>query len=313
MAGPEIVFARAAGADGAFDVDAVRAIEQAAAVAHGHAVLGDAVWRDLAEPQADSAGFFARSPEGGHLGYVHVARADAFAVPHWIVGLVCQPRTGDRTAAPALLGAAQRWVADHGGGRVVAWQFDPTEHDDAVLCEAGFAPARDLHEMRVCLPLPEAPAWPEGVEVRAFRPGVDDAAWLEVNNRAFADHPEQGGWTAATLVRRTGEAWFDPGLFVMAFDAGTLVGFNWLKVHEADTDGPRRGEIYVIGTDPAAQGRGLGRALALEGLARVAVRGITTAMLFVAAENRTAIALYRSLGFHLHRIDRAYEREVPPA
>lgn len=315
MAGPEIVAARAAATPGGpgsgrFDVDAVRAIEHAAGVVHGHAVLGEAVWRDLADPQPDSAGFFARSPQGGHLGYVHVSRSDSFAAPHWSIGLVRQPRIGDETAALALLDTACRYVATHGGGRLVLWQFDPTPADDAIATGAGFRATRDLLQMRVELPLATTARWPEGISVRAFEPGRDDSAWLDVNNRAFRNHPEQGGWIEATLARRLAEPWFDPSLFLVAFDATGLVGFDWLKVHGATGDEPRIGEIFVIGVDPRAQGSGLGRSLAVAGLERLANRGIGTGMLFVAAENTGALALYRSLGFTVHRVDRAYEREV---
>ena len=74
--------------------------------------------------------------------------------------------------------------------------------------------------------------------------------------------------------------------------------------------GGHSGQIFVIGVDPRMQGTGLGRALALAGLDLVHQRGIDTGMLFCAADNAPALKLYRSLGFTVHRLDRAYERDV---
>ena len=99
---------------------------------------------------------------------------------------------------------------------------------------------------------------PDGVGLRTFRPGTDDAAWLRVNNRAFENHPDQGGWVEAVLARRMAEPWFDPAGFLLAWRGDELAGFCWTKVHE---EPERLGEIFVIGVDPDAQGIGLGRAL----------------------------------------------------
>jgi mycothiol synthase len=151
------------------------------------------------------------------------------------------------------------------------------------------------------------------VEVRPFVPGQDDEAWLTVNNRAFTDHPEQGGWVKATLERRMAEPWFDPKGFLLAFDADGLAGYCWTKVHPATDADPELGEIFVIGVDPSRQGSGLGKALVVAGLSSLAERGIRTGMLFVDGDNESALRLYESLGFTTHRRDRAYEREVAPA
>ena len=89
------------------------------------------------------------------------------------------------------------------------------------LARAGFEPARDLYEMRVSLPLAEEPKWPGGITVRDFEPGTRRSRLARVNNRAFENHPEQGAWIEATLERRLAEDWFDPSLFVLAFDDAT--------------------------------------------------------------------------------------------
>jgi mycothiol synthase len=286
----------------------VARIDDRVRAADGHAALGDAAWLDLEHPTADSAGFLVDD-----RAYAHVAPSDNDAPGQWALGLAIAPDARSDGTRRALVAAAVRHVAARGGGRIVLWVLGARADDDTDLSAAGLHPARDLFEMRVDLPIDARPEWPEGVGVRAFEPGRDEAAWLEVNNRAFAGHAEQGGWTAATLARRTAEPWFDSALFLLAIDADGVVGFNWIKIHEADDRDPRRGEIYVIGVDPRAQGTGLGRALAVAGLNAAHDRGIGTGMLFCAAENAPALKLYESLGFHVHRVDRAYECEVPAA
>ena len=288
------------------DVEAqIARIDADVCATDGFGALGDAIWLDLEHPGADSAGFLVDG-----RAYGHIARRDNAAPDQWALGLaVVLDARADGTRR-ALVDAAIRHVAAHGGGRVVLWVFGANADDDADLATVGLRPARDLFEMRVTLPVDRRPQWPESVNVRRFEVGVDEAAWLEVNNRAFAGHAEQGGWTTTTLARRTAEPWFDPGLFLLADDPDGLAGFIWMKVHAADDRNPSLGEIYVVGVDTRAQGTGLGRALAIAGLEVVNARGIDTGMLFCAADNTPALKLYTSLGFTVHRVDRAYECEV---
>jgi mycothiol synthase len=282
-------------------------IEAAATGATGHASLGEATWRDLDVAPPESAGFLVDG-----AAYAHVARSDNFSPRHWVLGLTVDPAVGDgeaRDLRGALVDAALAHVRAHGGGRVVHWQLGATGAADPALAQAGFEPDRELYEMRVPLPVAARPSVPEGIEVRTFAPG-DERAWLDVNNRAFANHPEQGDWVEATLARRMTEPWFDPTLFFLAFDRDGLAGFNWMKIHDAHGRDPSLGEIFVIGVDPRVHARGLGRALAIIGLDAVHRRGIETGSLFCAADNVPALRLYRSLGFAVHRVDRAYVREV---
>jgi mycothiol synthase len=214
----------------------------------------------------------------------------------------------DKASQVALLQAVLHHVGTHGGGRVVYWLLDASD-DEQALTRLGFRADRELHEMHVPLPLAQQPKLPTGVSVRTFEPGRDEAAWLAVNNRAFANHDEQGGWIEETLRRRMNESWFDSTIFFLASDVDGLVGFNWMKIHTNER-GDQLGEIFVIGVDPRFQGGGLGRALAIIGLDAAADRGVHTGSLFVAAENAGAHHLYESLGFTVHRVDRAYETEI---
>ncbi len=147
----------------------------------------------------------------------------------------------------------------------------------------------------------------EGVRITTYSGPDDDAELLRVNNAAFAWHPEQSGWTDADIAERRSEPWFDPAGLFMAIDerSGKLLGFHWTKVHSEDL-----GEVYVVGVDPAAQGRGLGATLTLAGLHHLAERlsesEQATVMLYVEADNSAAVKTYQRLGFDVFSVDAAY-------
>jgi mycothiol synthase len=169
----------------------------------------------------------------------------------------------------------------------------------------GYERRRTLYQLRRSLAdLPAAPGLHAGITVRPFRPGVDEGAWLAVNSRAFATHPEQGGMTEADLLAREAEPWFDPAGFLLAERDGRVLGFHWTKIH---ADG--MGEVYVLGVDPDAQGLRLGPALLGLGLRSLAERGCAEVLLYVDADNTTALRLYSRLGFTEH--DRSEQWHTP--
>jgi mycothiol synthase len=220
------------------------------------------------------------------------------------------PRTWVVYSDADALGNALAEVAAGGGGPVRWFVTDPTAADEAAAERHGLTAERDLLQLRRALPL-DPPAPTPSVAVRPFVPGQDEAAWVEVNNRAFADHPEQGGWSVADVIEREREPWFDPAGFLLHHDddSGDLAGFVWTKVH-SDVE-PALGEIYVIGVDPKFQGRKLGRALTVLGLDWLhRERGIDHGMLYVDATNAPALAMYSNLGFTVAHRDRAYLGEV---
>ncbi|MGN9893033.1 mycothiol synthase [Micromonospora sp. L31] len=248
----------------------------------------------LRDPEAPAVHLTARATDGTLTGYAHVDTSDPAAG----VGaeLAVHPAYRRRGTGRALA----RGVLAAASGPVRAWAHGDHPSAAALAVDLGFTRARVLWQLRRSLAaaLP-APRLPDGVVLRAFRPGADDEAWLALNTRAFAAHPEQGRWTPADLRARLAEPWFDPAGFLLAVEeaSGRLLGFHWTKVHERPGSA-RIGEVYVLGVDPAAHGGGLGRALTTAGLAHLRdARGLDRVMLYVDESNSSAVALYERIGF----------------
>ncbi|KWT62813.1 mycothiol synthase [Streptomyces albus subsp. albus] len=199
-------------------------------------------------------------------------------------------------------------LLEQSGRRLRVWAHGGHSAARHLAQTLGMTLFRELRQMRrplANLDLAE-PVLPEGVTVRTFQPGTDDAAWLEANAAAFAHHPEQGSLTQRDLDDRKSEPWFDPKGFFLAERGGRLIGFHWTKVHSEEG----LGEVYVVGVRPDAQGGGLGKALTAIGLRHLAAQGVPTAMLYVDADNGPAVSVYERLGFTTHETDLMYRTET---
>jgi mycothiol synthase len=197
------------------------------------------------------------------------------------------------------------------GATSIVVEAEPAPDDFAGVVEsAGFEPTRTTLQLRRPLPVePAARGRAPDIVTRVFEAGRDDEAWLAVNNRAFAWHPDQSDQTVDDLRRHEAEPWFRAdGFLLHESDDGHLDGFCWTKIH-AQAD-PPLGEIYVIGVDPSAHGQGLGRALALAGLDWLHDHGLDHAMLYVEGDNTPAVGLYASMGFVAHHSHRWWRRTL---
>lgn len=312
------------------------------------------------------------------VGYAHLDPTDAVAGS--AAELVVHPAYRGRNFGRMLVEAAGEQTPD---GRLRLWAHGDHPAARRLAESMGFRVVRRLEQLRRSLysPLPGLHL-PETVRIRAFRPGEDDRAWLELNARAFAGHPEQGSWTTLDLSARMHESWFDPEGFLIAEEDGPdgprMVAFHWTKIHGGDASTPHVhltaddpgpgvagpgvagsgvagpgvagpgvagpvaagrdgtdpdragsdggatakgmvpahghepiGEVYVVGVDPAHQGRGLGRSITVAGLRWLRARGLPQAMLYVEADNEPALAVYRSLGFTHWDTDVMFYRSAP--
>ena len=242
-------------------------------------------------------------------GYAHLDVTDPVAGSS--AELVVHPSARRQGTGRRLVEELVRQAPD---GRLRLWAHG--EHPAAAhLAGAlGFARSRVLWQMRRPL-TGELPSYalPEGVALRPFRVGQDEQEWTALNARAFADHPDQGRWGVEEVLLREQEPWFDPEGFLLAEQDGRLVGFHWTKVHGSDPGSgghPHEpvGEVYVVGVDPAEQGRGLGPALTLAGLHSLRERGLDSVLLYVDESNHAAVRVYERLGFTRSATDVCWSR-----
>ncbi len=272
------------------DLRGIETISAAAAAADGAEPLDEGAWRRL-RSHADQLSVTVEGDAGfsivdGDLLHLVVAPA------HRKQGV------GGRLAELALAGSDHAWQA---------WSHGDHPAAAALAARFGFERTRALWVMRRSLAgwTYDAPA-PDGYEVRSFRAG-DEAEVVRVNAAAFAHHPEQARMDLAELAERMAEPWFDPAGLLMAVDGDRLLGFHWTKRHSAAL-----GEVYVVGIDPAAQGRGVGRTLVSAGLEHLREGGADDVLLYVESDNAPAVSLYEKLGFTHASADThvMYTREV---
>ncbi|HMC71220.1 MAG TPA: mycothiol synthase [Mycobacteriales bacterium] len=241
-------------------------------------------------------------------GYAHLDTTDA--VQGASAELAVSPRHRGHGYGRQLVEAVVHEASDRTSLRL--WAHGNASGAAELARTMGFKRERVLWQMRRSLfaPVPQ-PQWPDGVTVRTFRVGADEQAWLQVNNAAFAQHPDQGTWTLDDLRMREREPWFDADGFFLAENGDGLVGFHWTKVHGAGHSGGHGhehahdpiGEVYVVGVDPSMQGKGLGPALTLRGLQHLRAHGLSQCMLYVDESNTNAIRTYERLGFAKWDVD----------
>ncbi|HEX5532482.1 MAG TPA: mycothiol synthase [Actinomycetales bacterium] len=284
-------------ADAAERADDVRPINEATELRLRSATAGETGGEQPGV--TDVVHVIATDDDGATHGYAQVSGA-AGGTPE--LELAVHPDHRRRGTGRALLRKARDVVR---GKTLRGWAHGDLPGARALAAAEGFEPVRGLLKMRLDLAGAELPdvEIPVGVRIRGFERGHDEEAWLRVNSRAFATHPEQGRWTRADLDARMATPWFDPAGFLMAVDeaSGELLGYHWTKVED------HIGEVYVVGVDPAAQGRRLGSVLTLAGLHHLEAVGVPVVDLYVDSDNEPALKVYMRLGFERSALDVMYE------
>ncbi len=304
----------------------VRALADAAEQHDGVEAIGEQSLLNLTAPSAgapaaDVVHVTARDDAERLVGYAQLDPGVATAE------LVVDPPARRRGVGTTLLAAVREEAARAGVDAPRVWAHGDLPAARALASRAGMSVVRELWKMSLDLTTGSAQtdgpgtdgagtghAAPSDVRVRPFVVGADEEAWLRVNARAFADHPEQGRITLDDLRARQGEPWFDAADFLLAEQAeagpgdgdpsgdADLLAYAWMKIEP----GSDEGELYVLGVDPDAQGRGLGRLLTARSLDHLTDRGLRRAVLYTEADNHAAVHTYTAAGFTVARSDVQY-------
>jgi mycothiol synthase len=234
------------------------------------------------------------------IAYAHLDTTDLVAGPS--VEAVVHPQHRGKGLGALILKEAVKICGD----RTRIWSHGDLPAAKAIA--ASLKLQRIWSNLLMTKPLGEIQPVTSKYPIRTFIPGLDNQAFLALNNKVFANYPDQGGWSEDDLKVRLNESWFDDKGFFVAEDKGELIGFCWTKIHgvhthshsDLDDDHGHEalGEIYVLAVNPDYKGQGVGRDLTITGLNYLKYQGLNNVMLYVGVENKPAFKLYKSLGFN---------------
>jgi len=235
------------------------------------------------------------------IGYAHLDQTDLVAGPS--VELVVDPTYRGEGVGKALLSEAIKIC----GESLRLWVHGEQEAAHSLAASFNFEKIRTVMQMsKSLIDIQPLPVIDKEIIIRSFLPGIDSDAWLDLNNKVFKDHPEQGGWQLSDLNHRLSEEWFDEKGFFIVEKNKQVIASTWTKVHgehshnhdgEASHAHPAIGEIYITAVDPEYAGLGIGKALTITALNYLKFQGLTDTMLYVDFENKVALNLYKSIGF----------------
>jgi ribosomal protein S18 acetylase RimI-like enzyme len=201
------------------------------------------------------------------------------------------------------------------------------------LHRAGFSPppSVDEEELEIMMGcpldgnLPPLPVLPEGYHAHFSRPGVDTTRWRKSMLVTFSDEPECGDpyFTESNLY--TSRADYHPEEVVyVECDGGEIPVAIGAGVHHAFDLEPASGNLqpcnegayditYLdwIGVLPDHRGKRLGQYISLACLHSLKRRGKGYCTLWTQPHRKSAVALYKKLGFKLSARVVSLEKQLP--
>lgn len=234
--------------------------------------------------------------EGGHI----VAFA-ILALRYCNCYFLIAPQTSSDEIARDILDRAEAQLRETGNCTTIDSPCRDTDTERVALLERhGFVRqetqtlymARSLSE-----PIPP-PVFPEGFTLRQVAGEQELEAIVALHQAAFGTQ-NMTIETRRAIMRNPA---YIPELdLLLEAPDGALAAFCYCTIPKEanELSGRSEGEIAIIGTSPAYQKRGLGRAMLLAGLQRLKDFGVETATLGTSSENDSAHSIYFSAGFRV--------------
>lgn len=232
---------------------------------------------------------------------------------NFFVDILVRPGYDDPRVRDYLLELAEEWAREgialaEPGVRVSMGCRTYANNPDLLACytRLGFSEVRRFWIMQIELDkAPEAPVWPEGLELRPFEPARDAYAVFKMHDEAFQDHwGHLPGDFEEWRHRRIESKDFDPSLWFIAYDGDQPVG-------EALCSIGQQGWVDTLGILRPWRRKGLALALLHHAFGEFYRRGQYDIRLGVDAQSLTgAVRLYERAGMHMKRETISFEKEL---
>jgi mycothiol synthase len=180
----------------------------------------------------------------------------------------------------------------------------------SVLSRLGFSLVRRFLELRLDIAHVDGLDIHPTIECCYLRPGEEDKL-TRLQNCAFAGTWGYNPNTVEEITFRINTSTSCREDIVLTYEGEKAIGCCWTGIScEEGIPSVRKGRIHMLGVAPDYWGKGIGRELVIAGLTRLRNRGLQVAELTVDSENRTARALYQSLGFEVQANTLWYEKVI---
>jgi mycothiol synthase len=239
---------------------------------------------------------------GSLIGYIAVMPETG--IGRVILNCWLRPEHRQRGLATRLLVYALRRARETGARVAHINIMEDNNIARMVLTRLGFKCVRRFLELELDMARFRGPEASEAQECRHLRRGEENKL-TRIQNLSFAEHWGYNPNTVATTTHRINLTQCSPEDIFLAHEGNKVLGFCW-----TETISQREGSIFMLGVAPDCQGKGTGRRLLLAGLSHLKSKGLRVAVLTVDSQNRTACALYQSVGFKLRASSLWYEKAV---